>query len=776
MWIIPFGASNPTIEIFFCDDSGVPLTGKVAADFPTVYYSKSNNTAKVSITLSDLAAETTSWTSGGIKEKAGGWYRLDLPTAAVSASANNINIFGYSTGKNVMSAPVVTGPIAANTTYFGGTIQTARDIGASVLLSNGTGTGQLLFASGVVSANLAQILATALTQTGSGYLAAALVKLLDVATPVMTVANVNQTGDHYAASVIGAGTATAGASTTITLQTAIGASNRTNGCLIVITGGTGIGQVRQCVSYNNSTLVQTVDRAWVTNPDNTSVYRILAASEPQMASNTQLAAMADLRTVNDHAVTDTTSGLPDVNASRIGGTVQSAGNIYSLLSSLFSSTILFSGTASSATSSTLTLPVSVGADNLPNGCLLVITGGTGVGQVRQIRQFTSSSKVIVIDRNWVTNPDATSTYAILAASVPRMSSNTDLYYGSDFIQLHGTTIAYTTPGIMDVNLLSTDTGAIVAASFAANSITASALAADAVAEIQSGLATTGSIVDVQNSLSTLLTAAAISVSTDGVIIATSQPNYAPSKAGDKMDLINAPNTTALQAIRTEIDTNSTKLIAIDTVTTKLDDTLEDDAGTWRFTANALEEAPTDGSAPTAQEIREEIDDHSVKLASISLVTSHLATTIELNGMVYRFTADALSQAPTAGSAPSVEEIRQEIDDNSTVLAAIEADTQDIQSRLPAALVAGKIDASIGDIDATTANKLADHTLRRSQANIESSADGDTLSLESQYGFVQQAQKSNVSGGTLTVRKTDGTVLGTKTVTSNIAAAPVTGVQ
>lgn len=38
-----------------------------------------------------------------------------------------------------------------------GTAQTARDIGASVLLSNGTGTGQLAFSSGVVQSNVVQL-------------------------------------------------------------------------------------------------------------------------------------------------------------------------------------------------------------------------------------------------------------------------------------------------------------------------------------------------------------------------------------------------------------------------------------------------------------------------------------------------------------------------------------------------------------------------------------------------------------------------------------------
>ena len=48
-------------------------------------------------------------------------------------------------------------PWAADTEQVAGTAQTARDIGASVLLSSGTGTGQLSITSGVVAANATQI-------------------------------------------------------------------------------------------------------------------------------------------------------------------------------------------------------------------------------------------------------------------------------------------------------------------------------------------------------------------------------------------------------------------------------------------------------------------------------------------------------------------------------------------------------------------------------------------------------------------------------------------
>ncbi len=82
------------------------------------------------------------------------------------------------------------GLVDANTVKVGptgsGTAQTARDVGASVLLSPGTGTGQLDFNSGVVKANLAQILGTALTET-AGLIAAGFKQFFNIASPTSTM-------------------------------------------------------------------------------------------------------------------------------------------------------------------------------------------------------------------------------------------------------------------------------------------------------------------------------------------------------------------------------------------------------------------------------------------------------------------------------------------------------------------------------------------------------------------------------------------------------------
>lgn len=75
-------------------------------------------------------------------------------------------------------------------------------------------------------------------------------------------------------------------------------------------------------------------------------------------------------------------------------------------------------------------------------------------------------------------------------------------------------------------------------------------------------------------------------------------------------------------------------------------------------------------------------------------------------------------------------------------------------------------------------KIADILLRRSTANIEASSDGDALALRSLYGMIAQAvHNTQVSGTSLSVTKSDDTtVLGTRTVTLDPTAEPITGLN
>ena len=92
-------------------------------------------------------------------------------------------------------------------------------------------------------------------------------------------------------------------------------------------------------------------------------------------------------------------------------------------------------------------------------------------------------------------------------------------------------------------------------------------------------------------------------------------------AGAKMDLVDAPNATAVTAIQSGLATATaldavddfvdTEVGAIKAVTDKLDTALELDSTVYRFTTNALEQAPTGGSAPTAAAIADAVCDEAL---------------------------------------------------------------------------------------------------------------------------------------------------------------------
>lgn len=65
--------------------------------------------------------------------------------------------------------------------------------------------------------------------------------------------------------------------------------------------------------------------------------------------------------------------------------------------------------------------------------------------------------------------------------------------------------------------------------------------------------------------------------------------------------------------------------------------------------------------------------------AIKAATDKLETAMEADSAVYRFTTNALEQAPTGGAAPSAETIRAEIDSNSTRLASIDGKTANLPS-------------------------------------------------------------------------------------------------
>lgn len=151
--------------------------------------------------------------------------------------------------------------------------------------------------------------------------------------------------------------------------------------------------------------------------------------------------------------------------------------------------------------------------------------------------------------------------------------------------------------------------------------------------------------------------------------------------------------------------------------------------------------------------------------------------------------------------PTVEQIRAEIDSNSTVLAAIVADTNELQTdwtdggRLDLLIDAikvvtdnlpdnGQLTDLIAEVSAILANTstdgvvlsqatqraIADEMLARGVSNVEDSAGALTLAE-----LILSAFESNRVGTTWTIRKSGGDTFNTRTLTVDSDADPVTGV-
>lgn len=486
-----FGTVNPSTGASFTL-AGTPVI--------SVYKDNSTTESTAGVTLTaDFDARTglnhvrITTASDGTFYSAGSYFEAVITTGTVnSVSVVGQPICSFTLNKASVLRPATAGRTLvvdaagladANTVKLGpsgsGTAQTARDIGASVLLSSGTGTGQLSITSGVVSSNVTQFGGSAGT-FASGR-------------PEVNTTNINGTalsagsctGSIPALGIIDCGTAQAVTATTLQLRSA--ANFDTNdeivGATCVITSATtGAGQSRTVTAYTNSTDTATV-ATWTTTPTGTVTYMCFGTSSssgsvsiasggitaasyasgaaplmPTVAGRTlDVSATGEAgidwanigsptTTVNLSGTTiSTTQAVASVSGNVGGNVTGSVGSIASggITSGSFSTTagsyyplgIIDQGTAQAATSTTLQLrSAATFADTELVGNYIVITGGTtGVGQVRQISAYTGSTDTATISSAWTTTPTGTITYQVLpniAASAGGLTAAQVWTYGT----------------------------------------------------------------------------------------------------------------------------------------------------------------------------------------------------------------------------------------------------------------------------------------------------------------------------------------------------------
>lgn len=280
------------------------------------------------------------------------------------------------------------------------------------------------------------------------------------------------------------------------------------------------------------------------------------------------------------------------------------------------------------------------------------------------------------------------------------------------VQQFGNTNATASGGRPEVNTTHAagtawGSGAITAASIATDAIDGDAIAASAVTEIQAGLSTLDAAgvrsavglasanLDTQLStiddfLDTEVAAILSAVDTEVGAIKAKTDNL-PSDPADASDIAAAFSTVNgnLATIAGYIDT---EVGAIKTVTDRLDTAMELDGSVYRFTTNALEQAPSGGGGGTdwtadertairtilgipasgttpdvpsagALKVIDDLVDTEVgailaavdtEVAAIKAVTDKLDTALELDGSVYRYTVNALEQAPAGGGGGSTD--------------------------------------------------------------------------------------------------------------------------
>jgi hypothetical protein len=267
-------------------------TGMANANITECKYWRQGGTV-TSITTSDLTNLNDAYSSGGFKEAGVGWYRLDLPNAAIAAGGANWVIVWIKTdtknGKgsvriNLTGAPAdiiaIDGSVITGSGHITGAIPADvvawKNFGVPTpdtagypksTIKSGTGTGEISLTAGLVVLQDGSI--TTAKFAGNAITAAV---IADNAIDRATFAA--DTGLQTVRSGLCQSGST---STTIKLDSGASATNQMYRFLgVKITGGTGVGQPPMWViDYNGTSKVATVLGTWLVTPDNTSTFALL---------------------------------------------------------------------------------------------------------------------------------------------------------------------------------------------------------------------------------------------------------------------------------------------------------------------------------------------------------------------------------------------------------------------------------------------------------------------------------------------------------------------
>lgn len=380
---------------------------EVKATLGVVDYNTAQAGASTTITLAAGSSAVTDFYKGLLIHVYGG-------TGA--GQARYITAYNGSTKVATVDAAWATNPDATSTYGLWAERGSGYSTDANVVTWKGTAPNALV--SGRVDSNTGAMAANVITSTAINTGAITGTKFSD---------DVNVDVAHTA-------TAQAGStSTTIKLDAgASAADNFYNELICYIAHGTGAGQSRQVTGYVGSTKVATVDAAWATTPDATSVFQLLPTAaggvsgtvnanvvQWQGSAPSALDGSGYVQTdvqawKGTFVAAPTVGGVPKTEVASVdAGTIARASFAQDALDLLGD---IRRNTAQAGTSTTITLDAAASTvDNRYKNGLILIVGGTGAGQFRSISNYVGATKVATVNTAWDTNPDNTSVFQILAA-------------------------------------------------------------------------------------------------------------------------------------------------------------------------------------------------------------------------------------------------------------------------------------------------------------------------------------------------------------------------
>ncbi|MBE9485451.1 MAG: hypothetical protein IMY74_11420 [Bacteroidetes bacterium] len=302
-----------------------------------------------------------------------------------------------------------------------------------------------------IQSDLIYIHGSALTET-AGQLAAAFVKLLDVATPVLTAESVNQSAnnntilahaDHGNAQLVRSTTPANKLDVSATgeagldfanIKNATGAHTLTNITIPTCTTNTdmrgtdGANTIVPDTAGIAAGLHATTDGKI---DDNKSELDGLQGADGKCVISTDaqdLSASLDVNTKTatatalDLILKDSTFALAIADAiwdEILTGATHNISTSAGRKVRQIGAYAIHDGTAQAGANVSITLAATASAiDGTYNRNLVVITGGTGIGQTRTIIDFNGTTKIAIVDRGWRTDPDATSEYQVVPDDTP----------------------------------------------------------------------------------------------------------------------------------------------------------------------------------------------------------------------------------------------------------------------------------------------------------------------------------------------------------------------